>query len=85
MKIVDDNNDSGKAIGPTDNPSINAHLKDAEWLACEKCGCKTFVEAMQIKKISKFLTGSERDSIAPMPVIACASCGHVNAEMQPNI
>ena len=84
MKIVG-NEENQPTQGPTNNPLTNAHLKDAEWLECEKCGCKTFVEAMQIKKISKFLTGSERDSIAPMPVIACASCGHVNSEMQPNV
>lgn len=82
MNIV---NDDGPSTGPTNNPVTNAHLKDAEWLICEKCQGNTFVEAMQIKKISKFLTGSERDSIAPMPVIACASCGHVNTEMQPNL
>ena len=84
MKILG-KNDAPQQGGPTNNPLTNAQLKDAEWLVCEKCDCKTFVEAMQIKKISKFLTGSERDSIAPMPVIACAACGHVNAEMQPNM
>ena len=67
------------------NPLTSAHLKDAEWLVCEECGSKTFVEAMHIKKISKFLTGSERDSIAPMPVIACMSCGHVNEDMLPKL
>ena len=54
-------------------------------MKCEKCENTTFMEAMKIKKISKFLTGSEQDSIAPFPVLTCVSCGHVNSELEPKI
>ena len=84
MKILGNDNDIPQE-GSANESSVHAHLKDAKWLECEKCGGSTFIEALQIKKISKFLTGSERDSIAPYPVIACASCGHVNSELEPKL
>ena len=84
MKIVgnDQNQNPG---GPTNDPSLNVNLREAEWMKCEKCENTTFMEAMKIKKISKFLTGSERDSIAPFPVLACVACGHVDKELEPQI
>lgn len=59
-------------------PNPNNHLKEAEDVTCDKCGGKVFLEGMMMKKVSKFLTGSDRDSITPIPVITCAACHHVN-------
>ena len=64
-------------------PPLNINLKDAETIVCEECGSEVFEEKMMIKKISKLLTGSDRDSITPIPVIACAKCGHVNELFKP--
>lgn len=66
-------------------PSINLNLADAEDVKCESCGHDVFSESMMIKKISKFITGSDRDSISPIPVISCVKCGHVNKEFRPNL
>ena len=46
---------------------------------------KVFEEKMMIKKVSKFMTGAEHDSIAPIPVIACANCGHINELFKPRV
>jgi uncharacterized Zn finger protein len=59
-------------------PGPNDHLKNAEDVKCEKCEGTVFIEAMMMKKVSKFLTGADRDTITPIPVVACAACGHVN-------
>lgn len=64
-------------------PQVN--LADAEDVKCEKCEHDVFVEGLMIKKISKFLTGAARDQISPIPVIACAKCGHVNDEFKPQL
>lgn len=76
-----------KNISQNENKSgVTAEmLKDAETVKCEKCECEVFSEKMMIKKVSKFLTGSTQDSIAPMPVISCASCNHINEIFKPNI
>ena len=60
-------------------------LKEAEYIKCESCEGVIFEEKMQIKKISKFLTGAERDSIVPVPVLACSSCNHINEMFKPQV
>ncbi len=67
------------------NLNININLKDAEDVKCEKCEGLIFEEKMMIKKISKFLTGSDRDSISPIPVIVCSECNHINEMFRPKL
>jgi uncharacterized Zn finger protein len=64
---------------------LNFNLADAPYLECEECGGQVFEERMMIKKVSKFLTGSDQDSIVPIPVISCAKCGHVNELFKPKV
>ena len=40
---------------------------------------------LMIKKVSRFMTGSDQDSIVPIPVIVCSSCGHVNEMFKPKV
>jgi hypothetical protein len=64
---------------------LNVNISDAPYIECEACGGKIFEEKMMIKKISKFMTGSEQDSIVPLPVIACSACGNVNELFKPKV
>ena len=82
MKILGD--DDNTPSNGTGNPGLNVNLKEAEEVVCEKCGSKVFQEKLMIRKLSKFMTGSDRDSITPIPVIACAECNHVNEMFKPN-
>lgn len=83
MNIVGDNENNQM---PPQNGGIPASaLKDAETVKCEACEGTLFEEKMMIKKISKFLTGSDRDSIVPVPVIACSKCGNINDMFKPTI
>jgi hypothetical protein len=66
-------------------PPLNFNLKDTETLKCESCGCEVFEEKMMIKRMSRFMTGSDKDSITPIPVIVCASCNHINEIFKPQI
>jgi predicted nucleic acid-binding Zn ribbon protein len=66
-------------------PQLNINLADAPYMECEECQGKVFEEKMMIKKVSKFMTGSDQDSIVPIPVIACAKCGHVNELFKPKV
>ena len=71
--------------GPGGNAVTTAHLKDAEDIVCEECKCNVFQETIMLKKVSKFLTGSDKDSISPLPVISCAKCQHVNKMFIPQL
>jgi len=64
---------------------LNVNLNEIDWMNCEKCENSTFIEAMKIKKVSKFMTGSERDSIVLPSVIACSACGHIDSELEPKV
>ena len=66
-------------------PQLNVNLADAPYLECEECQHKVFEEKMMIKRVSKFMTGNAQDSIVPIQVIACASCGHVNELFKPKV
>jgi len=61
-------------------PKIN--LKQQPTISCENCNKNYFKEVVQIKKVSKILTGSSEDTIVPFPTYMCESCGHVNEEFQ---
>jgi len=86
MKIVKDNEGKNQDAQPnTEAPGLNVNIKDSEEVVCDSCGGKIFQEKMMIRKLSKFMTGSDRDSITPIPVIACADCNHINDIFKPNI
>lgn len=52
-------------------------------ITCDKCGESVFSELFKLVKISKFLTGSEKDQMIPIPVIVCSKCGHVMKDSVP--
>jgi hypothetical protein len=64
---------------------LDFNIAEAPYIECENCGGKVFHERMMIKKISKFVTGGQHDSIVPFPVISCASCNHVNEMFKPQV
>ncbi len=66
-------------------PQINVNLAEAPYIECEECKFTVFEEKMMIKRVSKFMTGSDQDSIVPIPVIACAKCGNVNEMFKPKV
>lgn len=78
----------GKGPGPNNvNPLANVDLSQAADIVCEnpECGGVIFEEKLKIKKISRFLTASDKDSILPIPVIVCAKCHHINEMFKPQV
>jgi DNA-directed RNA polymerase subunit RPC12/RpoP len=71
--------------GSQAQPQLNVNLAEAPYIECEECQGKVFEEKMMIKKVSKFMTGSDQDSIIPIPVIACVKCSHVNEMFKPKV
>lgn len=52
----------------------NFNLNDARDMDCE-CGGKIFLPGYRFKKISRLLTGGPKDSVMPIELYVCASCG----------
>lgn len=45
-----------------------------------KCGCKTFVEASVLKKVSALVSPTGKEDIFPVPVYICSKCGEIPVE-----
>jgi DNA-directed RNA polymerase subunit RPC12/RpoP len=54
---------------------MNFNLNDARDMECQNCGGKIFLPAYRFKKISRLLTGQPKDSVMPIELYVCASCG----------
>lgn len=52
-------------------------------LTCKNCGHDIFVEGSKFRIISKLLVGSAQDSVLPIPVYLCASCGDILEALMP--
>jgi hypothetical protein len=62
---------------------LNITLDKTVGAVCENCGNDVFAEGLFLRKASKFLTGTERDAIIPIPAFYCVKCHHVNSEFKP--
>ena len=71
--------------GGQTQPQLNINLVDAPYLECSECGWQIFEEKMMIKKVSKFMTGSDQDSIVPIPVVVCSKCGTMHEMFKPKV
>jgi len=63
--------------------NLNIQLEKTLPIGCDECGNETFQEAVILRKVSKFLTASSKDSIIPIPTFVCTKCGHANQEFIP--
>lgn len=62
---------------------INIDIKQTTGIVCDECQNEIFIPGFVLRKASKFLTGDAQDTLIPVQVMACASCGHVNREFLP--
>jgi hypothetical protein len=63
--------------------NLNISMDKTLPIACEECGCETFVQVTFLRKVSKFIAGTDHDALIPIPSFACSKCGYVNEEFQP--
>jgi hypothetical protein len=62
---------------------LNISLDKTAEIICEERGHNVFQEGLMLRKASKFLAGTEKDALIPLPVFSCSKCGHVNEEFLP--
>ena len=58
----------------------NIDLTHAKDILCEKCEGVGFRQTMMLKKLSPLMSPTGQETIIPVGVFACDSCGHVNKE-----
>ncbi len=64
---------------------LNPNIKptDMQPVICKECRGMYFRQVMAINKVSKFLTGQDKDTMVPVPVFRCDDCGAIPEEFQP--
>ena len=67
----------------TTKPNISPN--DLKPMICTECGGMYFKQVMCINKVSRCLTGQDKDTVYPVPVFRCDDCGHVPEEFQPEV
>ena len=55
----------------------NVDLTHAKTLECEECGCKGFKQTLMLKKLSALVSPNGQESMIPIQVFACGSCGEL--------
>ena len=63
--------------------NLNIGADDMQPIICEECGGMYFRQVMAINKVSKLLTGSDKDTMVPVPVFRCDDCGAIPKDFQP--
>ena len=58
-------------------------LRQQPTITCDSCGSEFFKEVVILKRVSKLLTATPKDTDVPFPVYMCNSCGHVNNDFNP--
>jgi uncharacterized Zn finger protein len=66
-----------------DPVKMNINLEDTTEITCDECGSNVFHEAVVLRSISRFITGTAQDGMMPIPVFACDKCGHINEQFLP--
>lgn len=63
--------------------NLNIDINQTTPVTCDECGDTRFEQQLILRKASGLLTGTGQTSYIPIPVFACAQCGHVNVEFLP--
>jgi hypothetical protein len=64
---------------------LNVNIKPSDMLpiTCAECGGQYFRQVVAINKVSKFLTGGDKDTMIPVPTFRCDDCGAIPEEFKP--
>jgi NADH:ubiquinone oxidoreductase subunit B-like Fe-S oxidoreductase len=63
-------------------PSLD--WSQAQDFTCSHCGGEYFINAVMVKKFSKFVTGTTNDAVVPVDILLCGSCGKPVDELIPH-
>jgi hypothetical protein len=58
-------------------------IAKTEAIGCKKCGGEVFVQGFGFRRISKLLTGKQKDEVLPVELFLCGDCGEVLNELLP--
>jgi hypothetical protein len=63
--------------------NIPVGLDSTEEIKCDECAGTAFRPAFLLRKVSALVSPNGKETVIPIQVFACDSCGHVNKEFLP--
>ena len=63
--------------------NIPVGLDQTDGIKCDECSGTVFHPAFILRKVSALISPTGKETIIPIQVFACDSCGHVNEEFMP--
>jgi hypothetical protein len=63
--------------------NIPVGLEQTNEIVCEECNSNAFHPAFLLRKVSALISPSGKETVIPIQVFACDSCGHINEEFLP--
>lgn len=63
---------------------FNIDISQTTPVICDECGHSHFTQVNLMRKLSPMLSPTGQPALIPIPVFACAKCGHVNEEFMPD-
>jgi|TARA_A100001515_G_scaffold138119_1_gene131416 hypothetical protein len=63
--------------------NINVDISQAEEIVCDECNSNAFHPAFLLRKVSALISPTGKETVIPIQVFACDSCGHINEEFLP--
>ena len=66
-----------------EQPGLNVDFSQTTEECCESCGNNTFIQVYQMRKLSALLSPTGQETMIPIQVFACHSCGHINKGFLP--
>tara|TARA_A100001391_G_scaffold3686_2_gene2930 strand:+ start:698 stop:904 length:207 start_codon:yes stop_codon:yes gene_type:complete len=64
------------------NKQITIDASTLPDVKCPKCESLYFKNLVRIKKVSALVSPTGSETLMPIPVIACAECGHVIRDVE---
>lgn len=69
-----------RAANMVDAQQRMAAIYKAPTVKCPECGSRIFHEAVILKNVSGFYSGTGKDELVPIPVYVCDKCGKIPDE-----
>jgi DNA-directed RNA polymerase subunit RPC12/RpoP len=71
----------GNQPGVPQQPRVD--LSQAQDMNCPHCNYPYFIQAVMMKKISRFVANTAKDAVLPVDVLLCGNCGKPLDELLP--
>lgn len=62
---------------------VRVDMSSTAPVTCDECEGDVFAERFLLRRVSPIASPNGRPAVVPVPVFACAACGHVDDDMRP--